>query len=502
MKKRVVVFGSGLVLGLAVVVACSGDEESKPTDTPAAMDACVAPADDAGAAKDAAAGAVNGGKVMVVGGAVADTSPIWTRLVAEGGGPAGVHFLVVTAATESVASNFAYYKDILNRLHGVSFDQIRQLRISDMDDPDTQFVDESEWKNNGDADAETASVRDWATVVWFAGGDQAHIMSTFVKPDGSDRAVTKAMREKLAAGKLIIAGTSAGAAVLSNPMIGEGDPFKSWMFSPLYRKFYPADGEEDGGTFNPDNAVLLNLGLGFLGGKYHVLTDTHWFQRARFARTIRALDFASSAASAQPGLPTGLDPLMKVGLGVGENTGLLVDLSTGLGEVVGDVDQSWVGVVNIVEATTSGMANPYSGQKVRVGFLGVRDRFALPTTENPNGTFLPEASKTRYQACNGGVGTPPAITGDMFVSGAYVDVLQRLLDGKRAAANGPCQADALGVKLLATVPDGQPFQVRGFFFRFSADDKTREFYSKSWGWEVENALMRFGTGTGSFTPPF
>lgn len=237
MKKRVVVFGSGLVLGLAVVVACSGDEESKPTDTPAAMDACVAPADDAGAAKDAAAGAVNGGKVMVVGGAVADTSPIWTRLVAEGGGPAGVHFLVVTAATESVASNFAYYKDILNRLHGVSFDQIRQLRISDMDDPDTQFVDESEWKNNGDADAETASVRDWATVVWFAGGDQAHIMSTFVKPDGSDRAVTKAMREKLAAGKLIIAGTSAGAAVLSNPMIGEGDPYQSWMFSPLYREF-------------------------------------------------------------------------------------------------------------------------------------------------------------------------------------------------------------------------------------------------------------------------
>ena len=48
--------------------------------------------------------------------------------------------------------------------------------------------------------------------------------------------------------------------------------------------------------------AIGNKGLGFLNAKTHVLIDTHWFQRSRFTRTVRALDFVSGAGSALAGM--------------------------------------------------------------------------------------------------------------------------------------------------------------------------------------------------------
>lgn len=496
-RRRLGLIGAATCLAAYAIFACSDSSTTAPDAAAPPTPSCPTVTEDGATAPvdasttDAEAGQVHGNKLMIVGGALSDTSPIWTRTIEEGGGVSGIRFLVVTAALTASAGNFSYYQDLLHRVYGVSLDHIQQARIGDIDDPNTKFEDESTYKENGDSDAEVAKVRDWATVVWFAGGDQAHILSTFTKPDGTDRKVTAAIRQKLAAGKLLVAGTSAGAAVMSDPMIGEGDPYKSFLYSPLYTKFYPTV-EPDGG-FNPENAVLLNKGLGFLTSKYHVLIDTHWFQRSRFARQVRALDFISGAGA--------LDTSMKLGLGVGENSALLVDMNEGVAEVVGDVDSSMVGVVNMSEAVTSGNTNPYTASKVRIGFIGARDRFALPTDANPNGTFLPEASKHRYLPCNGNLGLPP-LTGDMFVPGALVDLLKNLLDGELDGT--VCHADGLGYRLSpgATALGGAPFAVKGFFFRFTTDAKTKEFYSKDWGWEVENALMQVGSGTGTITPPF
>ncbi len=487
------------LLALACSSGGSADAPAIPAPTPAktldegcAQDAAVTI--DAGGPEAAprATGGATGGKLIIVGGALADSSPVWPRTIAEGGGAAHVHFLVVTAATESSASNFAYYQDVLHRVYGVSLDNVRQAQVGEVDDPGSKFVDESTWKHNADLASEAAQVREWATVVWFAGGDQAHLASTFLHADGSDRLVTAAIRTKLAAGKLIVAGTSAGAAVMSDPMIGEGDPYQSWLHTPLYEKFHPVT-RPDGG-FNPDDAVLLNKGLGFFA-KYHTLVDTHWFQRGRFPRTIRAVDFASGAA--------GLDPLMKVGVGIGENSALLVDDATGTAEVLGDVDSSFVGVVDLVEATTSGNANPYSGEGIRVGYLGVRDRFKLPTESSPRGTFLPEASKHRYLPCNGERGLAP-LAGDLFVPGAYRAVLEDLLDGTIEEPSGVCHVDGFASRLApgARSLGGAPFAVQGFFFRFTTDARTKEYWSRTWGWEIENALLRFGSGSGTYSPPF
>jgi cyanophycinase len=441
------------------------------------------------------AGVVHGNRLIIIGGALNDSSPIWARTIDEAGGRENVRFLVVNAAITASAGSFAYYQDLLSRIYGVSLDNVQRAKITDIDDPETKFEDESTWKDNADDEAEVAKVRDWATIVWFSGGDQAHIMSTFLHSDGTDRKVTTAIRDKLAAGKLVVAGSSAGGAVMSDPMIGEGDPYSSWLFSPIYAPFYPEQ-EPDGG-FNPDYTVVLNKGLGFLNARTHVLIDTHWFERARFLRTIRALDFISSYGN--------LDPKMKVGLGLGENSALLVDLGTGIAEVLGDSDASRVGVVDINEAKTSGVVNPYELEQVRVGFLGVRDRFVLPTDANPTGTYLSEATKNLFKPCNGYLDVPP-LEGDMLIPGAYVEILQNLLDGTPDTSAGApfCHADGFINRLSPgqSSIDGGTFTVEGFFFRFTTDSRTKEYYNSSWGWEVENAIMRVGWGSGTYTPPF
>jgi cyanophycinase len=488
--------GGGSSEAPASVAAAAPAEKntSEECRLPTVTDAGTDPGTDDGAAQDATSPGTGarGGKVLVVGGALADSSPIWPRTIAEGGGVTGVHFLVITAATESAVGNFAYYQDVLHRLYGVSLDNVRQAHIAALDDPASKFVNESSWSENGDDDTEVASVRDWATVVWFAGGDQAHLATTFMRPDGSDRKVTAAIRDKLAAGKLLVAGTSAGAAVMSDPMIGEGDPYKSWLYTPVYSKFYPRAEGSDG--FNAENAVLLDKGLGFLG-RHHVMVDTHWFQRGRFPRTIRAVDFASGAAA--------LDPLMKVGLGIGESSALLIDEATGTAEVLGEVDSSFVGVVDLTDATTSGNVNPYSGEGIRVGYLSVRDRIKLPTEDSPRVTFLPEASKHRYLPCNGARGLAP-LAGDMFTPSGFRSALEDLLDGAFDDAAGLCHVEGFGSRLApgSRSVGGGSFAVQGFFFRFTTDARTKEYWSRTWGWEVENALMRFGSGSGTYTPPF
>ena len=67
-----------------------------------------------------------------------------------------------------------------------------------------------------------------------------------------------------------------------------------------------------------------------------------------------------------------------------------------------------------------------------------------------------------------------------------------------------CHVEGFGSRLApgARSLGGQPFAVQGFFFRFTSDARTKEYWSRTWGWEIENALMRFGSGSGTYSPPF
>ncbi len=110
--------------------------------------------------------------------------------------------------------------------------------------------------------------------LFFTGGSQTRIVELF-RPEAGDTPAYQAMRRLLSEGG-VVAGTSAGAAMMSNPMIERGDASLA-----LSR----------GRTFGPDRAaedgVSIGRGMGFFP---YGMTDQHFLSRGRLGRLIIALE--------------------------------------------------------------------------------------------------------------------------------------------------------------------------------------------------------------------
>ncbi|MFH7025506.1 MAG: cyanophycinase [Heteroscytonema crispum UTEX LB 1556] len=157
-----------------------------------------------------------------------------------------------------------------------------------------------------DASSSTAlSAIHKATGVFFTGGDQARITSIL-----KDTEIDAAIHKRYAEG-VVVAGTSAGAAVMPDKMIVEGDS-----------------------ETNPRiETVEMGPGMGYLPG---VVIDQHFSQRGRLGRLISALL---------------LEPAV-LGFGIDENTALLV--TDNQIEVIGE---GCVTVVDESEAIHSNIDN-------------------------------------------------------------------------------------------------------------------------------------------------
>ncbi|MEH2193737.1 MAG: cyanophycinase [Nostoc sp.] len=142
-----------------------------------------------------------------------------------------------------------------------------------------------------------------ATGVFFTGGDQARITNIL-----KDTEIDVAIHKRFAEG-IVIAGTSAGAAVMPDKMIVEGDSQ----------------------THPRIETVEMGPGLGFLPG---VVIDQHFSQRGRLGRLISALI---------------LEPAV-LGFGIDENTAMVVTDSQI--EVIGE---GAVTIVDESEATYNNM---------------------------------------------------------------------------------------------------------------------------------------------------
>lgn len=145
-----------------------------------------------------------------------------------------------------------------------------------------------------------------ATGVFFTGGDQARIISA-IKNTPLDEAIHRRYQEE----GIVVGGTSAGAAMMPDIMIVEGDS-----------------------ETNPRmDVVAMGPGMAFLPG---VVVDQHFSQRGRLGRLISAL-------AQQPAV---------LGFGIDENTAMIV--SDGQFEVIGEgsitvVDESAVTHSNVDE---------------------------------------------------------------------------------------------------------------------------------------------------------
>jgi cyanophycinase len=163
------------------------------------------------------------------------------------------------------------------------------------------------------------------TGVWFGGGDQVLLTKALLGTK-----VEKAIHDRYAAGA-VVGGTSAGAAVMSNPML-TGEERHPGGVRP------PSDSSQHFMTIARDNIELVP-GFGLLKG---ALIDQHFLRRRRHNRFISAV----------------LDTPPHLGAAIDESTALIVN-PNGTWSVLGE---SAVSIYDARHATITPKGAPVLGE--------------------------------------------------------------------------------------------------------------------------------------------
>ena len=252
--------------------------------------------------------AKSGTLVIVGGGLSPDNADIHRAFIDEAKG--GTIAIIPSASGEPQASLDTFAANLVQ--HGVDRARIIEVHLAEVDDPATT-LDEAAWAANAGRADEIAKISS-ASAIWFTGGDQARTLRLLMN-NGKDSPMLTAIRKRLAAGA-VIGGTSAGAAIMGTGMIICGDPRRANEAI----SSDPADCAAPEGRSEP---LVLGRGLGLLPG--HV-ADQHFGQRSRLPRLLRAM--ACGAGQ---------------GIGIDEDTALVVDLASRRASVLGS------GRVTVVE---------------------------------------------------------------------------------------------------------------------------------------------------------
>lgn len=225
--------------------------------------------------------------------------------------------LITTASSipDEIASS---YKKAFKKL---GYEELNHLKIRSSEEADSKKVLEHIEKS---------------TCLLFSGGDQLKLCSTL----GGTQFISL-LRERYYNDPFVIAGTSAGAAAMSNTMICGGNENKAFL-----------KGE-----------VELSIGFGFLS---NVIIDTHFDARGRFGRLVQAI-------AAQPG---------SIGVGLDEDTGVIIEKGSRI-KAIGSacvviVDGSHVNCNNIADIKPG---KPISISNLSVHVMSQEDVFDVYTRQ-------------------------------------------------------------------------------------------------------------------------
>ena len=338
------------------------------------------------------------GSLVIIGGALrADNAPVWQRIVRLAGGPGG-RIAVIPAAAGNPAASGSRLVRTLNDHGAAAFLLPVAPRLPG---------DVHEAANDP---ALAAAVRS-AGGAYFAGGDQGRITQALRNPDGSNTLVLDALWELYRRGG-VIAGSSAGAAIMSSTMFYETKSVLATL----------QNGVDDGREIAP--------GLGFVGNDLFV--DQHLLVRGRFARM----------------LPVMLKKGYRLGLGIDENTAAVIGPERDV-EVIG---YKGALLLDLSRASVDSSQAAFNVSNAVISYLDSGDRFNLGS-----GALTPSADKI------GGKLDPalPAwreavFSADVIGNSTVVDLMGKLIDSD--------QSQALG--LAFDGPQDRPARL-GFEFRFS-----------------------------------
>ncbi len=271
--------------------------------------------------------------------------------------------LVVTAASASSAVGVdAFQNDLLNSNGTVSKRGYRNLFQTHGFAPRhlNLHID-----NHGSAAYDSANVAlvNQADVIFFSGGDQAKIARSLFTDSGTDTPVAAALRARWngGAGSVVVAGDSAGNHFMNATMHGVGISYGYLHFNADLPPPTPISSFANFGDIREGTSALRYYdnggtmkGLGLLPTT--LLSDTHFDSRSgRLGRLAAAMQSLG----------------IKQGLGVDENTGVLVDTTANTATVFG------AGSLIVIDANaaTRQSGASYKVTNLRVSLLTRGDRY-------------------------------------------------------------------------------------------------------------------------------
>lgn len=348
--------------------------------------------------------------MVPLGGSVRFDNPVvWKRLVELAGGP-GSSFAVMSMASGRPDRVAGLAQQALQKAGAKAEWVAVAPAIKDQDV--AAAVRDPQW----------LQMVDRSKAVFFTGGAQARIVET-LRPGGQDSPLLEAVLRLQARGGLI-AGTSAGAAVMSATMFRDA-PFVTSVLKGILR---PGVEYDQGLSFGPDGLLI----------------DQHFLKRGRVGRMIPLM------------LTTG----DKLGLGVDEDSAALihdgeVEVLAGRGALLVEL-----------QAATQRLENgALSLQGARISLLEPGDRFNLET-----GRLQPTDAKRAAPVAFRAPNFDPTFEFDRYfmdILGDYaiVDAMIQLVDGPKSQVRG-----------LAYTPlprRGDKRRDLGFEFILTRDEHTR-----------------------------
>jgi cyanophycinase len=342
-------------------------------------------------------GAQPKGSLVIIGGNLRPgNAPVWERIIQLAGGK-GARIAVFPSAAAYPEKDGKNLVRRLNAYGAQAFFVPVAVKLSG-----------SDYQAAAD-DPKLADLVRSANGAFFAGGDQSRITRALRHEDGSNTRVLDALWDLYRRGG-VIAGSSAGAAIMSSTMFGRPRAVLATL------KLGVEEGKE------------ITDGLGFIGED--VFIDQHLLVRGRFARMLPAM----------------LKKGYKLGLGIDEDTAMVVLPNRDV-EVVG-----YRGALVLDLANANVHEGAFNVSDVRVSYLDNGDRWNIftheftPSEDKADGKLDP--SRPYYRE--------PLFTADILGNSTVVDLMSKLIDSD--------QPEAIGITL------GSPNGVQpdlGFEFRFT-----------------------------------
>jgi len=349
------------------------------------------------------------GSLVIIGGNLRPSNgPVWERIIQLAGGK-GARIAVFASASGTPERSGKSLVERLNSYGAKAFFVPVAVKLSG-----------SNYQAAADDRGLAEAVRN-ANGAFFAGGDQSRITRALRHEDGSNTRVLDALWDMYRRGG-VIAGSSAGAAIMSSTMFGRPRTVLATL------KLGVEEGEE------------ITDGLGFVGDD--VFIDQHLLVRGRFARMLPAM----------------LKKGYKLGLGIDEDTAMVVLPNRDV-EVIG-----YKGALVLDLSNAVVHEGAFNVTNVHVSYLDNGDHFNIVTREctpsDDKADNKLDPSRPYYRE--------PLFTADILGNSTVVDLMSKLIDSD--------QPDAIGITL------GSPNGVQpdlGFEFRFTRTDDSVGYQSSS-----------------------